>query len=127
MIVTFTSTSPSEAASVHGGSSRISDHASLRSTSRRKSQRNTIVAVNPRSSLTAWRRSQDIPPRVVPVPAIGQTARVAARHFDGRREVAIGLGVYAAYLLVRQAKLRRQGRAKAERNADRLVALERVA
>jgi membrane-associated phospholipid phosphatase len=50
---------------------------------------------------------------------------VAGRRFDGRREVAIGLGVYAAYLLVRQAKLRLQGRAKAERNAERVVAFER--
>lgn len=45
--------------------------------------------------------------------------------FSGRREVAIGLGVYAAYLAVRQVKLRRGGRAKAERNARRVVALER--
>jgi hypothetical protein len=50
---------------------------------------------------------------------------VGGRRFDGRREVAIGLGVYAAYLLVRQVKLRTQGRAKAERNAERVVALER--
>jgi hypothetical protein len=47
------------------------------------------------------------------------------RSFSGRREAAIGLGVYAAYLLVRQVKLRRGARAQAARNADRLVALER--
>ncbi len=37
----------------------------------------------------------------------------------------IGLGVYAAYLLARQAKLRSGGRERAARNAERLVALER--
>ena len=47
------------------------------------------------------------------------------RAFSGRREVAIGLGVYAAYLLVRQVKLRRGGRAHAARNAERIVSLER--
>ncbi|MBD0317590.1 MAG: phosphatase PAP2 family protein, partial [Thermoleophilia bacterium] len=45
--------------------------------------------------------------------------------FSRPRETAIGLGVYAAYLLVRQIKLRRGARARAARNADRLVALER--
>jgi len=44
--------------------------------------------------------------------------------FSRRREVAIGLGVYAAYLAVRQVKLRRGARAGAERNASRVVALE---
>ena len=44
--------------------------------------------------------------------------------FSRRREVAIGLGVYAAYLAVRQVKLRRGARADADRNARRLVALE---
>ena len=39
------------------------------------------------------------------------------RSFSGRREVAIGLGVYAAYLLARQVVIRRDGRAKAARNA----------
>ena len=38
--------------------------------------------------------------------------------------MAIGLGVYAAYLAVRQVKLRRGARAAAERNARRVVALE---
>jgi PAP2 superfamily protein len=47
------------------------------------------------------------------------------RTFSGRREVAIGLGVYGAYLLVRQVKLRTDGRRKAARNAERIVALER--
>jgi hypothetical protein len=45
--------------------------------------------------------------------------------FSGRREVAIGLGVYALYLGVRQVKLRRGGRERAARNAERIVALER--
>ncbi len=45
--------------------------------------------------------------------------------FSGRREVAIGLGVYALYLLVRSAALSSDGPARADRNARRLVALER--
>jgi hypothetical protein len=45
--------------------------------------------------------------------------------FSGRREVAIGLGVYAVYLLVRQVKLRRGARDEAARNAERIVVLER--
>ena len=45
--------------------------------------------------------------------------------FSGRREVAIGLGVYAVYLVVRQVKLRRGARRDAARNAERIVALER--
>ncbi len=58
---------------------------------------------------------------------MGETAAVEPRRFSGRREAAIGLGVYAVYLAVRQAKLRTQGRAKAERNAARIVAFERRA
>jgi hypothetical protein len=48
-----------------------------------------------------------------------------ARRFSARREVAIGLGVYAAYLLVRAATVTDEGRRKADRNAERIVALER--
>lgn len=48
-----------------------------------------------------------------------------ARRFSARRELAIGLGVYAAYLLVRQAVVDERGKAKARRNAQRIVALER--
>jgi hypothetical protein len=44
--------------------------------------------------------------------------------FSRRREVAIGLGVYAVYLGVRRIKLRRGARAAADRNATRIVALE---
>ncbi len=48
-----------------------------------------------------------------------------SRRFSTRREAAIGLGVYGAYLFVRQLKLRRGARADAARNAERVVALER--
>jgi PAP2 superfamily len=47
------------------------------------------------------------------------------RRFSGRRETAIGLGAYALYLGVRAAVVRERGRARARRNAERLVALER--
>ena len=47
------------------------------------------------------------------------------RRFSVRREVALGLGVYALYLLVARLVLRRDGRARAKRNAERIVALER--
>ena len=48
-----------------------------------------------------------------------------ARTFSGRREVAIGLGMYATYLLVRTAVVNDRGRAQARRNAERIVAAER--
>jgi hypothetical protein len=44
---------------------------------------------------------------------------------SGWREMAIGLGAYAAYLAVRRAVWTEQGRARADRNAGRLIALER--
>ena len=44
---------------------------------------------------------------------------------NGRREVALGLGAYAAYLAVRRAVWTERGRARADRNAGRLIALER--
>jgi hypothetical protein len=47
------------------------------------------------------------------------------RRFSGRREVAIGFGVYAAYLLVRRAVVTEDGRVQAARNAEGIVALER--
>jgi hypothetical protein len=47
------------------------------------------------------------------------------RRFSARREVAIGLGVYAVYLLVRAATVTDAGRERAGRNAARMVALER--
>jgi hypothetical protein len=45
--------------------------------------------------------------------------------FSGRREVAIGLGVYALYLLASRRKRDEPGRARAAANAERVVALER--
>jgi hypothetical protein len=45
--------------------------------------------------------------------------------FSTRHEVAIGLGVYAAYLLVRRAVVNERGRGRAMRNAERIVAIER--
>ncbi len=44
--------------------------------------------------------------------------------WSGRREVAIGLGVYAVYLAVRQAVFNDRGRRQAARNARRIVRLE---
>lgn len=48
-----------------------------------------------------------------------------ARRYSTRREVALGLGVYAAYLLVRRAVVNDRGRAAATANARRIVTLER--
>lgn len=45
--------------------------------------------------------------------------------FSGRKEVAIGLGVYAVYLLASRPKRGEAGRRLAARNAERVVALER--
>ena len=42
-----------------------------------------------------------------------------------RRELALGLAAYARYLLVARLVLRRDGRARARRNAERVVELER--
>jgi len=47
------------------------------------------------------------------------------RSFSGRREVALGLGVYALYLVVARTKRSDRGRLEAARNAERVVALER--
>ncbi len=46
------------------------------------------------------------------------------RRFSARREVAIGLGVYAVYLLVRRAALAGGGEQRAHANARRIVAIE---
>ena len=48
-----------------------------------------------------------------------------ARRFSGKREVAIGLGVYALYLLASRRKRGEEGRLQATKNAERVVALER--
>jgi hypothetical protein len=45
--------------------------------------------------------------------------------FSASREVALGLGFYALYLLVRDLALRGDGRERARRNAERIVDLER--
>jgi hypothetical protein len=45
--------------------------------------------------------------------------------FSPRREVAVGLGAYAVYLLVRRAVVNERGRHAALRNARRVVAAER--
>jgi PAP2 superfamily len=47
------------------------------------------------------------------------------RRFSGRREVAIGVGVYALYLLASRRKRGEAGRLQAAKNAERVVALER--
>jgi hypothetical protein len=44
--------------------------------------------------------------------------------FSVRREVTLGLAAYALYLLVARFVLRRDGRARAERNAERIETLE---
>jgi hypothetical protein len=46
------------------------------------------------------------------------------RRFSPRREVVLGLGVYALYLLVSRFVLRRRGRERAVANAVRIVELE---
>jgi hypothetical protein len=51
--------------------------------------------------------------------------REGLRRFSGRREAAIGLGVYATYLLVRRLVVTDRGRRRAAANAERIVALER--
>jgi hypothetical protein len=47
------------------------------------------------------------------------------RGHNGRRELALGLGTYAAYLLARRLVDDDAGRRKAARNAERMVTLER--
>jgi len=46
------------------------------------------------------------------------------RTFSLRREIALGLGVYALYLAVGRLVMRRGGRMRARANAERIVALE---
>jgi PAP2 superfamily len=47
------------------------------------------------------------------------------KSFSLKRELTLGLLVYAVYLLVRRLVLRSGGRDRAQRNAERLVALEK--
>jgi PAP2 superfamily protein len=61
---------------------------------------------------------------------MGETPRVPGsqsprRSFSWKREVAIGLGFYAVYLLVRDIALAGDGKQRAARNAERVVELER--
>jgi PAP2 superfamily len=55
----------------------------------------------------------------------GMAGRERLSRFSGRREAAIGLGVYATYLLVRRAVVNERGRRRAAANAERIVSLER--
>jgi hypothetical protein len=55
---------------------------------------------------------------------VGRRAGEGQR-FSGRREVALGLGVYALYLLASRRKRSEAGRRRARANAERVVALER--
>jgi hypothetical protein len=55
---------------------------------------------------------------------VGRRTRQAGR-FSGKREVAIGLAVYALYLLASRRKRGEAGRLQAAKNAERVVALER--
>jgi PAP2 superfamily protein len=55
---------------------------------------------------------------------VGRRARQDTR-YSGRREIAIGLGVYALYLLASRRKRDARARAQALANAERVVALER--
>jgi hypothetical protein len=48
------------------------------------------------------------------------------RRFSTRREVAIGLGAYALYLLVRAGVVRERGLRRARHNSERIAALERT-
>ena len=57
-------------------------------------------------------------------PTMGVTG-TRRRRFSTGLEVAIGLGVYAVYLVVRRAVVNERGRARAARNAEHIVALER--
>jgi hypothetical protein len=50
---------------------------------------------------------------------------LSLRRFSGRREAAIGFGIYALYLAVRQAVYNEDGRRRAALNAGRIVSLER--
>jgi PAP2 superfamily len=55
----------------------------------------------------------------------GMAVRERLSRFSGRREAAIGLGVYATYLLVRRLVVNERGHRRAAANAERIVSLER--
>src|SRR5688500_16848753 len=121
MMTTFATTRETAATIVHGGSDTISLQASLRSTSRRKSQRNAPVAAEPTAMRARLRRHLPMAVSMRPMP---RRTRNGTR-FSGRREVAIGLGVYALYLLASRRKRDERGRARAIANAERVVGVER--
>ena len=123
MISTLATTSPRATTIVQPGSAVISRQASPRSTSRRKSQRNAAVAAVPIPMRTRFRRQLRMW-QVSMRAGVGRRT-VQRRRFSGRREVAIGLGVYALYLLASRRKRGEEGRLQAARNAERVVALER--
>ena len=52
-------------------------------------------------------------------------SRTSTATFSGRREVAIGLGVYALYLLASRPKRGERHGCRPCENAERVVALER--
>jgi hypothetical protein len=56
---------------------------------------------------------------------VSHRATGGRRHTGGLREIALGLGTYAAYLLARRLVVDERGRERAARNAARVVALER--
>lgn len=57
--------------------------------------------------------------------SLGMALREGSRRFSARREMAVGLGVYASYLLVRKLVVTPTGSRKAGANAERIVGLER--
>jgi hypothetical protein len=123
MISTLATTRPSAATIVQPGSAVISRQASPRSTSRKKSHRNAPVAAVPIPMRTRFRRHLGIW-QVSMSAGVRRRTRQAGR-FSGKREVAIGLGVYALYLLASRRKRGDAGRLQAAKNAERVVALER--
>src|ERR687891_13935 len=123
MISTLARTSPSAAAIAQRGSEVISLQAGPRSTSRKNSHRNAPVAAEPRPMRRRFLRHAGMW-QVSMRARMGRRAR-HGRRFSGRREVAIGLGVYALYLLAAHRKRGTAGRARALANAARVVALER--
>src|SRR5512145_1293345 len=123
MIRTLAKTRPRATTIVQPGRAMISLQASPRSTSRRKSQRNAAVAAVPMPIRNRFLRQLRI--WLVSMRAgVGRRTR-NERRFSGRREVVVGLGVYALYLLASRRKRGEAGQLQAARNAERVVALER--
>ena len=89
----------------------------LRPTSRRKSQRNAPVAADPTAMRARLRRH--LPMAVSMRPMLRRTRN--GTRFSGRREVAIGLGVYASTSSRAQARRARPRPRRGERGARRRV------